>query len=101
VPEHRLLRHELRQVVDNPVASLPPTQREVFLLHDTARFTIEEVTSILEMTANHQRVRPNAPGTEALPASLARKPLARNEFAPSRTPLSGIYHSTWGERAAR
>jgi RNA polymerase sigma-70 factor (ECF subfamily) len=56
VPEDRLLSQELRQVVDRAVAGLPPAQREVFTLRDIEGFTTEEVGTVLEVTANHQRV---------------------------------------------
>jgi RNA polymerase sigma-70 factor (ECF subfamily) len=56
VPEDRLLSQELRQVVDQAVAGLPTTQREVFTLRDIEGCTAEEVCTVLEVTANHQRV---------------------------------------------
>jgi RNA polymerase sigma-70 factor (ECF subfamily) len=56
VPEDRLLSQELRQVLDRAVAGLPPAQREVFTLRDIEGFTTEEVGTVLEVTANHQRV---------------------------------------------
>lgn len=56
VPEDRLLSQELRQIVDHTVAGLPPTQRQVFTLRDIEGLTTEEVGTVLQVTANHQRV---------------------------------------------
>lgn len=56
VPEDQLLSHELRQVVDRAVASLPSAQREVFTLRDIEGLTTKEVGTVLKVTANNQRV---------------------------------------------
>lgn len=56
VPEDRLLSQELRQVVNDAVAGLPPAQRQVFTLRDIEGLTTEEAGTVLQVTANHQRV---------------------------------------------
>lgn len=56
VPEERLLTRELRQVIGELVAELPPAQREVFTLRDIEGLTTEEASCVLQVTANNQRV---------------------------------------------
>ena len=55
-PENQLLSQELRHVISRLVAGLPPAQREVFTLRDVEGFSTEEVNSVLQVTANNQRV---------------------------------------------
>ncbi|MDQ4031979.1 MAG: sigma-70 family RNA polymerase sigma factor [Actinomycetota bacterium] len=56
VPEDQLLNQELRHVIGRLVADLPLAQREVFTLRDIEGLTTEEVSNVLRVTANNQRV---------------------------------------------
>jgi RNA polymerase sigma-70 factor (ECF subfamily) len=54
--ERRLLRGELRDQLQNAVAALPPTQREVLTLRDVEGFSGVEVSELLGLSEANQRV---------------------------------------------
>jgi RNA polymerase sigma-70 factor (ECF subfamily) len=57
VPESRLLSQETMRRVREAVDTLPPMQREVLVLRDVAGMDSAEVSGMLGITAENQRVR--------------------------------------------
>ena len=55
-PEERLLAAETRAVVEQAIATLPPTQRAVISLRDIEGWSAEEVCNALTLTETNQRV---------------------------------------------
>lgn len=55
-PEEQLLMKETLDLVEDPVAALPPAQREVVTLRDVEEWTGEEVCNVLEISETNQRV---------------------------------------------
>jgi len=55
-PEERLLAGETREVIENAIAALPPTQRAVITLRDVEGWSAEEVCNALTLTETNQRV---------------------------------------------
>lgn len=56
IPEDRLLGSEVRTLVDEVVARLPPNQREVITMRDVRGLTSVEVCDILGVSEANQRV---------------------------------------------
>jgi RNA polymerase sigma-70 factor (ECF subfamily) len=56
VPEQEMLAHELRDVVADAIAALPPNQRVVITLRDVEGWTPDEVGALLEIEPGNQRV---------------------------------------------
>jgi RNA polymerase sigma-70 factor, ECF subfamily len=56
VPEQEMLSHELRDVVADAIAALPPNQRVVITLRDVEGWTSGEVGALLEIEPGNQRV---------------------------------------------
>ncbi len=55
-PEDQLLAGETRQVIEDAIAALPPTQRAVISLRDIEGWGAEEVCNALTLTETNQRV---------------------------------------------
>jgi len=55
-PEAHVLNAELRAGLEEAIAKLPPTQREVIVLQDIEGFRCEEVSEILGLTSTNERV---------------------------------------------
>jgi RNA polymerase sigma-70 factor (ECF subfamily) len=55
-PEERLLASETRDVIEQTIAGLPPTQRAVISLRDIEGWSAEEVCNALTLTETNQRV---------------------------------------------
>ena len=55
-PEERLLAGETRTVIEDAIASLPPTQQTVITLRDVEGWSAEEVCNALTLTETNQRV---------------------------------------------
>lgn len=55
-PEERLLAGEGRAYVQDAIATLPPTQREVITLRDVEGWSAEEVCNALALSDTNQRV---------------------------------------------
>lgn len=55
-PEDELIAGELRGVIFDAIAALPPTQREVIVLRDLDGLPAADVCNVLEVTDTHQRV---------------------------------------------
>ncbi len=55
-PEQILESDELRQRLTQAVGSLPPRNREAFLLRDVHGMGMEDAASVMEVTASHFRV---------------------------------------------
>lgn len=55
-PEGQLLTRETLELIDEAIAVLPPSQREVITLRDVQGWTAEEVCNVLEITETNQRV---------------------------------------------
>jgi RNA polymerase sigma-70 factor (ECF subfamily) len=55
-PEERLLTKEIRDHIDQSIAGLPATQREVITLRDVAGWTSAEVAEALSISDGNQRV---------------------------------------------
>jgi RNA polymerase sigma-70 factor (ECF subfamily) len=55
-PEERLLAGETRQVIEDAIAALPPTQRAVIRLRDVEGWSAEDVCNALTLTETNQRV---------------------------------------------
>ena len=56
LPEARLLAAETRAVVEQAIASLPPSQRAVVSLRDVEGWSSEEVRNVLGVSETNQRV---------------------------------------------
>lgn len=56
LPEDEALSRELRTVVTNAIAELPPGQRTVITLRDVEGWTTSEVSDLLEINHGNQRV---------------------------------------------
>jgi RNA polymerase sigma-70 factor (ECF subfamily) len=56
LPEERLLAAETRAVVEQAIASLPPSQRAVVSLRDVEGWSSEEVRNVLDVSETNQRV---------------------------------------------
>jgi RNA polymerase sigma-70 factor (ECF subfamily) len=56
VPEDRVLSGELRSVVNEAIAGLPQSQREVITLRDVEGWSSSEVSELLNIADGHQRV---------------------------------------------
>jgi RNA polymerase sigma-70 factor, ECF subfamily len=56
LPEDRLLSRETFERIQQAIAALPPTQREVIILRDVEGWSSEEVCNILEISETNQRV---------------------------------------------
>jgi RNA polymerase sigma-70 factor (ECF subfamily) len=56
LPEERLLAAETRAVVEQAIASLPPSQRAVVSLRDVEGWSSEEVRNVLGVSETNQRV---------------------------------------------
>ena len=54
--EEQLLMRETLELVDQAIAELPPSQREVITLRDVQGWTAEDVCNVLEITETNQRV---------------------------------------------
>jgi len=54
--EHRLLGHDVRDVVSGAIAALPAQQRTVVTLRDLHGFEADEVCRLLDLSAGNQRV---------------------------------------------
>lgn len=55
-PEERMLSTEVRTEIQRAIDALPPGPREVMTLRDVEGWTSEEVSDLLRITANNQRV---------------------------------------------
>jgi RNA polymerase sigma-70 factor (ECF subfamily) len=55
-PEQRLLAGETREVIEDAIADLPPTQRAVITLRDLEGWSAEEVCNALTLSETNQRV---------------------------------------------
>ena len=55
-PEAHVLNQELRADLEEAIGKLPPPQREVIVLQDVEGFRCEEVSEILGLTSNNERV---------------------------------------------
>ena len=55
-PEERLLSAEVREEMQRAIDGLPPGQREVITLRDVEGWAGEEVSTLLQITPNNQRV---------------------------------------------
>lgn len=55
-PENLLLSAESRAYIEEAIATLPPSQREVITLHDVEGLSSEEVCNVLSLTETNQRV---------------------------------------------
>jgi len=55
-PEQRLLTQELRVRLEDAIAALPPSQREVITLRDVQGWTSEEVCNVLGISETNSRV---------------------------------------------
>jgi RNA polymerase sigma-70 factor (ECF subfamily) len=55
-PEERLLAAETREVIENSIAALPPTQRAVISLRDIEGWSAEDVCNALTLSETNQRV---------------------------------------------
>ena len=55
-PEDRLATAEVRQVILEAIAALPPRQREVITLRDIQGFSAEEARNALGVKETNQRV---------------------------------------------
>jgi RNA polymerase sigma-70 factor, ECF subfamily len=55
-PEERLLAAETRQVIEDAIAKLPPTQQAVIRLRDVEGWSAEDVCNALTLTETNQRV---------------------------------------------
>jgi RNA polymerase sigma-70 factor (ECF subfamily) len=55
-PEERLLAAETREVVEQAIEALPPTQRAVISLRDVEGWSAEEVCNALTLSETNQRV---------------------------------------------
>jgi RNA polymerase sigma-70 factor (ECF subfamily) len=56
LPDERLLAAELRSVVEQAIAALPPSQRAVVSLRDVEGWSSEEVRNVLDVSETNQRV---------------------------------------------
>ncbi len=56
IPEDRLLGQETRSLIEEAVAALPPSQREVICLRDIRGLSSQEVCDILDLSEANQRV---------------------------------------------
>jgi RNA polymerase sigma-70 factor (ECF subfamily) len=56
LPEERLLAAETRAVVEQAIASLPPSQRAVVSLRDVEGWSSDEVRNVLGVSETNQRV---------------------------------------------
>jgi RNA polymerase sigma-70 factor, ECF subfamily len=56
LPESRLMSVETRSLLDQAIAQLPPTQRQVIRLRDVQGFPSAEVCDLLELSEANQRV---------------------------------------------
>jgi RNA polymerase sigma-70 factor (ECF subfamily) len=77
IPEHRLLDAELRQVIEQTIATLPPAQATVISMRDIAGFEAEDVCNALEISETNQRVllhRARSKVRRALEAYLGQEP---------------------------
>ena len=57
VPSEALERQEIRQMLQDAIASLSPLYREVLLLRDVEEFSIEETATVLAITTGTVKVR--------------------------------------------
>ena len=57
VPEDRMLRAELRRVLDEAIAALPDTYRSVVLLRDVEDLSTEETAQVLDVSADVVKTR--------------------------------------------
>jgi len=57
LPEDRVLRGELRHVLDDAIASLPDTYRSVLLLRDVEELSTEETAQVLDLSADAIKTR--------------------------------------------
>lgn len=55
-PEDRLAARELQGLVEATIARLPRRQREIMTCRDVLGFSVTEVCTMFDMTANNQRV---------------------------------------------
>ncbi|HEV2357591.1 MAG TPA: sigma-70 family RNA polymerase sigma factor [bacterium] len=55
-PEERLLSAEVRAEIQHAIDRLPPDQREVITLRDVEGWAGEEVSTLLQITPNNERV---------------------------------------------
>jgi RNA polymerase sigma-70 factor, ECF subfamily len=56
MPDLQLLDAEMRQVIEQTIATLPPAQATVISMRDIAGFDAEEVCNALEISETNQRV---------------------------------------------
>ena len=56
IPEERILSDETRAYIEEVIAALPPSQREVITLRDIEGWTAEETCSFLGVSEANQRV---------------------------------------------
>jgi RNA polymerase sigma-70 factor, ECF subfamily len=56
IPEELWLSRETRLVIEQAIAALPPSQREVITLRDIEGWTSDEVCNVLGLTETNQRV---------------------------------------------
>jgi len=56
IPEERLLSQETRAVIQQAIEALPPSQREVIMLHDVDGWASQEVCNVLGISESNQRV---------------------------------------------
>ena len=57
LPEDRMLRAELRQVLDAAVANLPETYRPVLVLRDVEELSTEETAHVLDLSVDVVKTR--------------------------------------------
>jgi RNA polymerase sigma-70 factor (ECF subfamily) len=57
LPEDRVLRAELRAILDEAIASLPDTYRSVILLRDVEELSTEEAAEVLDVSADVIKTR--------------------------------------------
>ncbi len=56
IPEHRFLSLETRAHIEQAIAELPPSQRQVIMLRDIDGWTSDEVCTVLGISEANQRV---------------------------------------------
>lgn len=57
IPSESLERQEMRQLLQQAIAALPPIYREIFLLRDVEELSITEAAQVLEITPASVKVR--------------------------------------------
>lgn len=105
-PEGRLLKHELRAVIDRVIVELPLSYRAVVLLRDMEELTTEETAQILGLTADVVKTRLHR-GRAAMRQKLdcyVNNHCLEDAPSPNPTPLSdeerGALYEVWQSAVA-